>query len=133
MFEESNLTVRVIYNDVIKLWLCYDSMFSMLDCQSRGSGLKSQPGLKFGSRFLLLLRPLTNSAMMSTLTVHCQWEHEMVRERTGHLPSYAEAEKMKSITLHIHGCPRASLRADLHHLLLLQYGMKLCRVGWYQN
>ena len=41
---------------------------------------------------------------------HCQWEDEMVRERTGHLPSYAEAKKMKLLTLHTHGCPRASLR-----------------------
>ena len=48
--------------------------------------------------------------MMSTLTVHCQWEDEMVRERTGHLPSYAEAKKMRSLTLHTDGCPRASLR-----------------------
>jgi len=28
--------------------------------------------------------------MMSTLTMHCQWEDEMVRERTGHLPSYTK-------------------------------------------
>jgi len=34
--------------------------------------------------------PLTNSAMASTLTGHCQWEDETVRERTGRLPSYAE-------------------------------------------
>ena len=54
--------------------------------------------------------PLANSAMTSTLTVHCQWEDETVRERTGHPPSYAEAKKMKSLTLHTHGCLRASLR-----------------------
>src|SRR6218665_915042 len=48
--------------------------------------------------------------MMSTLTAHCQWEDETVRERTGHPPSYAEAKKVKSLTLHTHGCPRASLR-----------------------
>jgi len=30
---------------------------------------------------------------------------EMARERTGHLPLYAEAKKMKSLTLHTHGCP----------------------------
>ena len=55
--------------------------------------------------------PLVNSAMMSTLTAHChcQWEDETVRERTGHPPSYAEAKKMKSFTLHTHGCPRARL------------------------
>jgi len=37
--------------------------------------------------------------MMSTLTIHCQWEDEMEREGTGHLPSYAEAKKMKLLTL----------------------------------
>src|SRR6218665_1778535 len=54
--------------------------------------------------------PLANSAMMSTLTAHCQWEDETVRERTGQPPSCAEAKKMKSLTLHTHGCARASLR-----------------------
>jgi len=49
---------------------------------------------KFGPRFLFHLRPLANSAMMSTLTAHCQWEDETVRERTGHPPSYAVAKKM---------------------------------------
>ena len=43
--------------------------------------------------------PVANSAMMSTLTANCQWEDEMVWERTGHPPSYAEAKKMKSLTL----------------------------------
>ena len=47
---------------------------------------------KFGSRFLFHLCPLANSAMMSTLTAHCQWEDDMVRERTGHPPSYAEVK-----------------------------------------
>jgi len=48
--------------------------------------------------------------MMSTLTAHCQWEDETVRKRTGHPPSDAEAKKMKSLTLHTQGCPKASLR-----------------------
>jgi len=48
--------------------------------------------------------------MMSTLTALCQWEDEMVRERTGLPPSYAVAKKMKSLTLHNHGYLRASLR-----------------------
>ena len=51
-----------------------------------------------------------NSAMLSTLTTHCQLEDETVTERTGHPPSYTVAKKMKSLTLHTHGCPRASLR-----------------------
>src|SRR6218665_455919 len=54
--------------------------------------------------------PLSSSAMMSTLTVYCQWEDKMVRERTGHPPSYAEVKKMKSLTLHTHDCPIANLR-----------------------
>jgi len=47
---------------------------------------------------------LRHSAMLSALTTHCQWENETVRERTGHSPSYAEAKKMKSLTLHTHSC-----------------------------
>jgi len=34
----------------------------------------------------------------------------MLRERTGHPPSCAEAKEMKSLTLHIHACLRASLK-----------------------
>jgi len=81
---------------------------SMLDCQSRNSGLfKSRPGQKFGSRFL---RPLANSARMSTLTIRCQWKVETVRDRIGHLPTYDKAKKMKLLALHVHGCLRASVR-----------------------
>jgi len=47
--------------------------------------------------------------MMSKLTSHCQREDEMVRERTGHPPSYAKAKKMKPLALHNYGCSRASL------------------------
>src|SRR6218665_2370804 len=42
---------------------------SMLDCQSRVLGFKSWPGQKFSSRFLIILLPLVNSDMTSTLTV----------------------------------------------------------------
>jgi len=59
---------------------------------------------------LFLLRLLANSAMMSTLTAHYQWKDETARERTGHPTSYAVANKIKSLTLHTHGCLRASLR-----------------------
>src|SRR6218665_2479932 len=45
------------------------------------------------------------------MNVLCQWEDKMVRERTGHPPSYAVATKMKPPTLPTHSCcPRASLR-----------------------
>jgi len=48
--------------------------------------------------------------MMSRVTIHCQREDETVMERTGHSPSFAEAKKMKSLTLHTHGWPRASVQ-----------------------
>jgi len=54
--------------------------------------------------------PLANLAMTSTLTVRCQWGHEMARERNGHPPSYAEVKKMKSLTFHTYGCPWTSLK-----------------------
>jgi len=41
--------------------------------------------------------------MMGTLNVHCLWEAETARERTGHPPPYVEAKRMKPITLHTHG------------------------------
>src|SRR6218665_1840268 len=50
---------------------------------------------------------LTNSAMMNTLTAHCQWEDETVRKRTGHPLSYAVAKKVKSLTPQTNGCLRA--------------------------
>ena len=65
---------------------------------------------KFDSSYLLHLRPLAKLAMMSTLTTQCECEDEKVRERTGQPPSYAEAKKMKSLTLHTHGSLRAGLR-----------------------
>jgi|SRR6218665_2023380 len=49
------------------------------------------------------------STPVSTLTVQSQWYDEMVREKTGHPPSYKEAKKMKSPTLHTHGCLKANL------------------------
>src|SRR6218665_1049509 len=91
--------------------MCLDTRFgvrgglvvSVLDCQSRGLVFKSRSQQKFGSRFLLHLCPLDNSTTMSTLIIHCWWEDETVRERPGHPPSYAEAKKIKLLTLHTHG------------------------------
>jgi len=57
---------------------------------------KSQPEQKIVLRALFHLHPLGNSAMMSTPTIHCQWEDEMVREGTGLPPFLAEAKKTKS-------------------------------------
>src|SRR6218665_333199 len=99
-----------VFVSIFIQWVCGGLVVSVLDCQSRGSGFKSRPVQKFGSRFLLHLCPLANSAMMNTWTTHCHWEDEMVKETTGHPPSYAEAKKIKSLTLHTHGFPKASLR-----------------------
>ena len=71
-------------------------------------GFKSRPGQKFGSRYLIHLRPIANSAMMNTLTVHCRWEDETAG-MIGYLPSCAEAEKMQSLTFHTLGCLSVSL------------------------
>jgi len=48
--------------------------------------------------------PVANLTIISTLTVHCRGKDDMMRERTHSLASYAEAEKIKSLTLHTHGC-----------------------------
>src|SRR6218665_1564870 len=74
------------------LGLFYAQWSSVQDCQSRALGFKYRPGQKFSLRFLLRLYPIANSAMMSTLTIHCEWEDETLRERTGHPPSYTEAK-----------------------------------------
>src|SRR6218665_3762760 len=39
---------------------------------------------------------------------YTEWEDETVRERTGYLPSYTEAKKMKSLTVHKRWYPRAN-------------------------
>src|SRR6218665_1758256 len=52
------------------------------------------------------------------------WEDEPARERTGHLPSYAEAKKMKQLSLHFHGCRTDSFRDCLS--LLLQFFVRAC-------
>ena len=51
-----------------------------LDCQS--SRFKSILGVQIQAR-------------VETWTVHCKWEDETVKEKTGHPPSYAVAKKMK--------------------------------------
>src|SRR6218665_1934574 len=88
-------------------WVHGGLVVSVLECQSKALGFTSRPDI---FQIYTTSVPLANSAMMSTLNASCQWEDEMVRERTVHPPSYAEALKMKSLTLHTHGCHRASLR-----------------------
>jgi len=79
-------------------------------CWAANQEFKSPPGQKFVLWSLLHLHPMAKSVMMSTLTVHYWREDETVREKNGQPPSYAEAKKMKSLTLNAHGCLRANLR-----------------------
>src|SRR6218665_581168 len=71
----------------------------------------------FFSHFLLHVHPLP--------TQHCQWKVETWRgkENSGHLPSFAEAKQMKSLTLHNAGCLRNRLR-DCSSLLHLRFNYK---------
>lgn len=84
---------------------------SVLHCQSRGRGFNSHYGRNLVRDFSVC--HLANGTIMSTSTIPCQWKDETARERNGQPPSYAKAKKMKLLTLHTHGCPRASLRAAL--------------------
>ena len=55
--------------------------------------------------------PLASWALIITLTVYCQWEDDMARERSCHLPAHAEAKKgSKSLTVFI---PLAASQANL--------------------
>src|SRR6218665_3284177 len=62
-----------VFVSIFIQWVCGGLVVSVLDCQSRGSGFKSRPVQKFGSRFLF------------------------------HPPSCVEAKKMKSVILHTYG------------------------------
>ena len=93
--------------DIVSLVML--SSDSVLDCQLVGQEFKSSLEQKFVSGFLFHLCPHANSAIMSTPTVLCQWEDPLVRKKTGHLPSYAEAKKMKLLTLDTHSCLSVSL------------------------
>src|SRR6218665_50003 len=80
----------------------------MLVCLSCGSGFKTRAE----SWFLEISPPSAPLAAIILLRgVHCPWEDETVRERSGLPPSYTEVKRMKSLTLHTHCCPRASLRS----------------------
>ena len=69
----------------------------------------SRPWRKFWSRFSSS-EPLSNSAIMSTLAVHCHWEGETDWEKNGRPLSYADAKKVKPLALNTHGYLRVSLK-----------------------
>src|SRR6218665_3721130 len=64
--------------------------------------------------------------MMSTLIVHCVWEDETARERTGHPASYTEAKIMKLLALHTHGCPRNLRDCSYSSSLCLCVNIDIC-------
>jgi len=80
--------------------------------------------------FLLHLRPLANSAIMSTLTINCRWEDETTMERAGYPPSCAEAKKMKLQTLHIMAGSLASLRKESLECLQMNAFIFYCMCFW---
>jgi len=74
-------------------------MVSVLDFQLWSGGFKFPPG-QIGSS--MPPKVLTHSVIISTLTPDLflgEWDG-----RESCLPSYAEAKKMKSLTLYAHGC-----------------------------
>ena len=60
----------------------------------------------------------------TTIHVHCQWGDETITERTRHMPSYAEAKKMKSLALYDIDSLRASLR-DWSSSPLIEFMQKM--------
>src|SRR5688572_27043601 len=97
----------------------------MLDCQLRSWWFKSPSGQTPGSRFLTNCAPCKLSYSYNEYTdCTLSGEVQRVRERIGHLLSYANAKKMKLLTLHTSGCLRVSLR-DCSSLLLNQLQISL--------
>src|SRR6218665_1493782 len=62
---------------------------------------------------------LVNSSLMSTLTVHCWWEDETVRERTSNPTS-----DQRKLTLHMQGreCSSSSSSSSSSYIKLLRQG-----------
>src|SRR6218665_953627 len=76
--QTSNASPTNLHFHADKIGVRCGPVVSVLDCQSRGLGFK--PGQNFALRFLLRLCLLANSAGMSTLTIHCQWEDDSEEE-----------------------------------------------------
>src|SRR5688572_24437247 len=77
----------------------------MLDCQLRSWWFKSPSGQTTGLRFLTNCAPCKLSYSYNEYTdCTLSGEVQRVRKRIGHLLSYANAKKMKLLTLHSNGC-----------------------------
>src|SRR6218665_1512649 len=67
----------------------------------------SNPGQ--GRMWIVISAPSASPSQLSfPLTLLCSYEIETARKRTGHLASYVDVKKIKSLTIHTHGCPRAT-------------------------
>jgi len=93
--EQSKVFGLIVKNAVIRCLIVWG-----LVCWTVSERLRVQIQVRT-EIWLEISDPVANSAIMSTLIVHCRWKDE--RERTGHLASYAEAKKRKSLTLHTQG------------------------------
>jgi len=60
----------MMFNTYLCIELCGGLVVSMLDCESRSSGFPAIAEIWF--KISAPPVPIANSAMMSTLTVHCQ-------------------------------------------------------------
>ena len=100
-----------VQHSQIFLWLCLWVVISWLGMLNSVLVRLSNPHK--AEIFREFCSTCVNLAVMSTLTVHRlytgRWKGERVRERFGHPPLFAEAKKMKSLTIHTHGCLRDSL------------------------
>lgn len=98
---------------------------SLVDCQQKGLRFKPRQGRHYYRRYSLLhffslpLAPKTNSVMMITRGKHCQWEVKTAKDITGHMPSYADTKKMKSLTL-----------CTLHRPLFFLFSSDFKNQGW---
>ena len=76
-------------------------MIGMFDCQLRGWGGGQNPrlGRNLCRDLCSTCAPIvSNSAVMSTVTVHRRCEDETARERNGHTPSDADLRKIDNST-----------------------------------
>ena len=108
----TTIMTKLLTGSIIGILLWDSVAVSTLDSQSRGDGFNSPPWTET-SEILVPAAPPAKSVVMSTQTVYCLWEDETAMERTCHPLSYAEAKKMKSLTLHTHSLQASSRNSSL--------------------
>ena len=88
---------------------------SALDSQSWGPRFKSRPGQKFGSRFLLYLRPYPTQLWLQAVSGKRRWWGRELAT-CPHMPRPRKWSRWHFIS---YGCPRASWRDYSSSILLL--------------